>query len=27
LITGDKHLPGWDELRAEQETEAHTSTH
>jgi NADH dehydrogenase len=24
LITGDKHLPGWDELRAEQETEAHT---
>ncbi len=24
LITGDKHLPGWDELRAAQETEAHT---
>src|SRR6266852_1054254 len=24
LITGDTHLPGWDELRAAQETEAHT---
>ena len=24
LITGDKHLPGWDELRAEEETGAHT---
>ena len=27
LITGDKHLPGWDELRAEEETEAQTPAH
>ncbi len=27
LITGDKHLPGWDELRGEEETEAQTPTH
>ena len=27
LITGDKHLPGWDELRAEEETEAQTQSH
>lgn len=27
LITGDTHLPGWDELRTEEEAEAHSTAH